>query len=61
MGYILGLYGDNGKENGNYYNGLYKYIYIWSIWVVFKIMVPFWIPILIRHLIFRVAKKGPEF
>ena len=20
---ILGLYGDNGKENGNYYNGLY--------------------------------------
>ena len=24
------------------------------IWVVVKIMVPFWIPILIRHLIFRV-------
>ena len=26
MGYIriiLGLYWDNGKENGNYYNGLY--------------------------------------
>ena len=22
IGYILGLYGDNGKENGNYYNGL---------------------------------------
>ena len=21
---ILGLYGDNGKENGNYYNGLYR-------------------------------------
>ena len=20
---ILALYGDNGKENGNYYNGLY--------------------------------------
>ena len=20
---ILGLYGENGKENGNYYNGLY--------------------------------------
>ena len=22
-GILLGLYGDNGKENGNYYNGLY--------------------------------------
>ena len=22
--YILGLYWDNGKENGNYYNGLYR-------------------------------------
>ena len=21
---ILGLYGDNGKANGNYYNGLYR-------------------------------------
>ena len=21
IGYILGLYWDNGKENGNYYNG----------------------------------------
>ena len=21
---ILGLYRDNGKENGNYYNGLYR-------------------------------------
>ena len=21
---ILGLYGDNGKENGNYYIGLYR-------------------------------------
>ena len=27
-------------------------------WVVVKIMVPFWIPIIIRHLIFRVPKKG---
>ena len=27
IGYILGLYGDNGKENGHYFNGLY----IWSI------------------------------
>ena len=24
LGYILGLYGNNGKENGNYYNGLYE-------------------------------------
>ena len=23
-GYILGLYWDNGKENGNYNNGLYR-------------------------------------
>ena len=22
--YILGLYWDNEKENGNYYNGLYR-------------------------------------
>ena len=29
------------------------------IWVVVKMMVPFWIPIIIRHLIFRVPKKGP--
>ena len=28
------------------------------IWVVVKIMVPFWVPILIRHLIFRVPNKG---
>ena len=31
------------------------------IWVVVKIMVPFWTPIIIRHLIFRVPKKGPSF
>ena len=24
MRVILGLYGDNGKEPGNYYNGLYR-------------------------------------
>ena len=29
------------------------------IWVVVKIMVPLWVPIIIRHLIFRVPKKGP--
>ena len=37
---------------------------IWEvgfIWVVVKTMVPFWVPILIRHLIFRVPKKRPQF
>ena len=29
------------------------------IWVFVKVMVPFWIPSIIRHLIFRVATKGP--
>ena len=29
------------------------------IWVVVKIMVSSWIPIVIRHQIFRVPKKGP--
>ena len=36
-------------------------LYFWQtfhIWVVVKIMVPFWIPIIIRHLIFRVPQKG---
>ena len=28
------------------------------IWVVVKIMVPFWVPSIVRHLIFRVPKKG---
>ena len=27
-------------------------------WVVVKIMVPFWVPIIARHLLFRVPKKG---
>ena len=30
-----------------------------NMWVVVKIMVPFWVPIIIRHLLFRVPKKGP--
>ena len=30
-------------------------------WVVAKIMVPFWIPIRKRHLILRVPNKGPQF
>ena len=28
-------------------------------WVVVNIMVPFWVPSIIRHLILRVPKKGP--
>ena len=28
-------------------------------WVVVKIRVPFWVPIIIRHLLLRVPKKGP--
>ena len=28
-------------------------------WVDVKIMVRFWVPIIIRHLIFRVPTKGP--
>ena len=27
--------------------------------VVVKIMVPFWVPDIVRHLLFRVPKKGP--
>ena len=30
-------------------------------WVVVKIMVPFWIPIIIRHLVFRVPKRDHNF
>ena len=25
IGYMLVIYRDNGKEHGNYYNGLYRY------------------------------------
>ena len=32
--------------------GIREYV----IWVVLKIMVPFWVPIVVRHLIFRVPK-----
>ena len=32
-----------------------------EIWVVVKIRVPFWVPIIIRHLLFRVPPKGPSF
>ena len=30
-----------------------------SVGVVVKIKVPFWVPTIIRHLLFRVPKKGP--
>ena len=51
LGLYWGYMGDNGKENGNYYDGLYGWLSI--------ILVPFWIPTIVRHLIFRVPKKGP--
>ena len=34
-------------------------IRFWLMWVAVKIIVPFWVSIIIRHLIFRVPKKGP--
>ena len=30
-------------------------------WVVVKIMVPFWIPIIMRHLLLRSPKRGHNF
>ena len=59
IGYILGLYWGNGKENGNYCNILGVYICIYTNGWLSKFLVPFWIPIIIRHLILRVPKKGP--
>ena len=32
-----------------------------STWVVVKIMVPFWVPIIIRHLLFRYPKRDLNF
>ena len=29
-------------------------------WVVVKIMVPFWVLVIIRHLMFRAPKRGPN-
>ena len=43
----------SGAEGADYY--IYINMYIW---VVVKIMVPFWIPIIVRHLIYRVPQKG---
>ena len=34
---LLGLYGDNGKENGNYYIGV-LYIHIYTVLILF------WVP-----------------
>ena len=34
------------------------FLVLWK-WVIVNIMVPFGVPITIRHLIFRVPKKGP--
>ena len=48
IGIILGLYRDYGVDIGVISR------------VVVKIMVPFfWVPIIIRHLIFRVPQRGP--
>ena len=44
---------------GMVYSSIVCYTIYRYIWVVVKIMVPFWVPIIIRHLIFRVPKKGP--
>ena len=51
---IQGLYRD---YIGNYISSssIWGYKgYTWIMWVVVKIMVPFWIPLIIRHLILRV-------
>ena len=32
-----------------------------TIWVVVKSMVPFWIPIILRHLVFRYPKRNHNF
>ena len=59
--------GDIGIEcrSGNDYNFAWRYTLYFSfvrlIRVVVKIKVPFWIPIIIRHRIFGVPKKGSLF
>ena len=39
---ILGFYGDNGQEHGNYYNGFYRDYRVYG-WFV-KIIIPYWVP-----------------
>ena len=59
-GYNNGLYwGYIGIMEKKMETTMVYWDYIGVIWVVVKIMVPFWVPIIIRHLIFRVPKKGP--
>ena len=36
LGFYWGYIGNNGKENGNYYNGLYKGLYWGSMTMVFN-------------------------
>ena len=50
---------DLGMFSGSYIGNVISFPWVGCIWVVVKIMVPFWVPIIIRHLIFRVPKKGP--
>ena len=41
---------------------LLKIIYIYiCIWVVVKIVVPFWVLSIVRHIVFRGLKRGPQF
>ena len=37
MGGILGLYRDNGKENGNYHNGVCRIWGIWNLIIIYNI------------------------
>ena len=47
--YGLGFWGSAYRVQGH----------ILRMGVVVKIMVPFWVLVIIRHLVFRVPKKGP--
>ena len=51
----LGFYRVYGSM---YHCSICMYVYIW---VVVKIMVPFWVLIIIRHLLFGVPQRGPNF
>ena len=55
------MYWKNGKSNGNYYGVIGVIIPMLSLSSNLEMLygVTFWIPIKIRHLIFRVPKKGP--
>ena len=49
--YLRIILGDNGKEHGNYYNGLYRDYWVYGWWS--KLWSLLWIPIIVRHLILR--------